>query len=98
MRLHDGPSLKAFIHRAKVLALYRNFLRSTRSTPTLEARHETIAWFRYEIERARLETDAGRIQAYMMNGRMVLNQLEGMSMLNASDSSFPQLRGKRNLL
>lgn len=34
----------------------------------------------------------------MMNGRMMLNQLEGMSMLNASGSSFPQLRGKRNLL
>lgn len=39
----------------------------------------------------------GRIQSYMMNGRMMLNQLESMALLNAADGSFPRLRGKRDV-
>lgn len=96
--LEGGPSLKNFLHQAKVLSLYRSLLRSTRASPTLSARHETIAWFRDEIERTRYESDEGRIKAYLMHGRMTLSQMESMSILQASDSSYPALRGKRNCL
>lgn len=62
LKLGEGPSLQSFIQKGKVLSLYRSLIRSTRGIPIMNARWETIAWFRGEIEHVRMETDPVRSQ------------------------------------
>ncbi|KAL4402158.1 hypothetical protein ACI68E_001810 [Malassezia pachydermatis] len=91
----QGPSLKAFLLQAKALALYRSFIRSTRSIPTMEARWETMHWFRTEIERLRNETDPLRMESQLTHSRIVMKQISGAFMLSSGDSTQPPLRGLR---
>lgn len=100
--LDGGPSLRQFLLRAEVFALYRKFLRATRCMfepdtviPTMDARRETIAWFRDDFERARHETDVGKIESLLKHGRIQLKQTESGMMLNSYGDSFAPLRGRR---
>ena len=63
--------------------------------PTIEARWETIHWFREEFERARSVTDSDIIQSQLQYGRMQLKQVTGGLMLH-SNGNVTRLRGLRN--
>lgn len=56
-------TLQHFILQKRVLNLYRQVLRASRSIPDPHARAETVAWFRSEIERDRHTTDIHAIES-----------------------------------
>ncbi|KAI3617373.1 hypothetical protein CBS9595_003282 [Malassezia furfur] len=85
----NAPSLRQFMLHAEALALYRKYLRATRS------RRETIAWFRDEFEQARHETDVGKIESLLKHGRIQLKQTESGMMLSSTSGSYAPLRGGR---
>lgn len=71
----------------------------------MDARWETIAWFRGEMEHARSETDPvctciitqDRIESHLTHGRIVLKQMENSFSLSSSGHPAPPLRGLRSL-
>lgn len=63
--------------------------------PTIEARWETIRWFREEFERARNVTDSDIIQSQLQYGRMQLKQVTSGLMLH-SNGNVTRLRGLRD--
>ncbi|KIK94863.1 hypothetical protein PAXRUDRAFT_141957 [Paxillus rubicundulus Ve08.2h10] len=69
-------SLKHFILQKRVLNLYRFAIRASRCIPDQQARFETIAWFRVEIERNRhladLDAIENKLNVVMREVRQVL--------------------------
>lgn len=61
----------------------------------MQARRETIAWFRDEFERARHETDLDKIQSLLKHGRIQLKQMQSGFMLSSTGETFAPLRGAR---
>ena len=77
-RLPSGiPSLKQFVLRAEVRALYRNVLRATKRLDT-ERRDEIRQHARWEIDVVRDVTDQQQIRMMLTLGRRQLEQLQMM--------------------
>ncbi|KAI1797791.1 complex 1 protein-domain-containing protein [Ganoderma leucocontextum] len=68
-------TLKHFILKQRVLKLYRQAVRATRSIPDSGTRLETISWIREEFERNRHIQDVAVIQDKISSGRRELKQL-----------------------
>ncbi|SHO78720.1 Uncharacterized protein MSYG_3067 [Malassezia sympodialis ATCC 42132] len=96
LKLGQGPSFKFFLQKGKVLSLYRSLIRSTRGIANMEARWETIAWFRGEIEHVRTETDPNRIESHLTHGRITLKQMESSFSLSSAGQPLSPLRGLRS--
>ncbi|KAL1748887.1 hypothetical protein HDZ31DRAFT_59775 [Schizophyllum fasciatum] len=71
----NQPTLKHFILRQEVLNFYRYAIRCTRGIPHPQARVETIAWIRSEIERNRRLTDTELIEDKLRIIRREVKQL-----------------------
>ncbi|KAF9821947.1 hypothetical protein IEO21_00377 [Rhodonia placenta] len=69
------PTLKHFILQQRVLELYRQAVRATRSIPDPAARRETIVWIRSEFERNRHLHDVTAIEDKIAAGRRELKQI-----------------------
>ncbi|KAK0246073.1 hypothetical protein EDD85DRAFT_44301 [Armillaria nabsnona] len=67
------PTLKHFLLRQKVLALYRRALRSSKADPA--TRRETITWIRSEFERNRHLTDVVTIEEQLRLGQREISQI-----------------------
>jgi len=77
-RLPSGiPSLKQFVLRAEVRALYRNVLRATKPLD-LQRREEIRQHARWEIDVVRDATDQQHIRMMLTQGRRQLEQLQMM--------------------
>ena len=77
-RLPSGiPSLKQFVLRSEVRALYRNVLRSTK-TLDFHRREEIRQHARWEIVVVRDVTDQQHIRMMLTQGRRQLEQLQMM--------------------
>ncbi|WFD31641.1 hypothetical protein MSPP1_002680 [Malassezia sp. CBS 17886] len=70
-------SLKDFLLRGRVLALYRGFVRATRPLPSQDARRETVEYYRDEFEKMRHVTDHGQLESLLTHGRIHLRNAEG---------------------
>ncbi|TRM65782.1 hypothetical protein BD626DRAFT_452983 [Schizophyllum amplum] len=74
--LHSNQlTLKHFVLRKQVLDFYRYAVRCTRGIPHPQARVETIAWIRSEIERNRHLTDVNLIEDKLRICRREVKQL-----------------------
>ena len=71
------PSLKQFVLRADVRALYRNVLRATKRLDA-HRREEIRQHARWEIEVVRDVTDQQHIRMMLTQGRRQLEQLQMM--------------------
>ncbi|EJF66616.1 complex 1 protein-domain-containing protein [Dichomitus squalens] len=68
-------TLKHFILKQRVLNLYRQAVRATRSIPDKTTRQETISWLREEFERNRYIQDVTLIEHKISSGRRELKRL-----------------------
>ncbi|KAF8922385.1 hypothetical protein CPB85DRAFT_1267321 [Mucidula mucida] len=68
-------TLKHFILREKVLALYRDAIRASQAISDPGARKETVLWVRSEIERNRHVNDVHRLEDLVRQGRRDLKQI-----------------------
>ncbi|KAL6299017.1 complex 1 protein-domain-containing protein [Sparassis latifolia] len=71
----QGPTLKHFILRQRVLNLYRQAVRASRSIPDIQTRSETVRWIRGEFERNRHISDVTLIEDKLAAGRRELRQI-----------------------
>ncbi|KAG2368264.1 hypothetical protein BDR07DRAFT_1270299 [Suillus spraguei] len=67
--------LKYFILQQRVIHLYRHAIRASKYIPDPQARSETIAWFRSEIERNKWLTDAVVIEEKIIMARREIQQI-----------------------
>lgn len=72
------PSLKHFVLRTQVLALFRRVLRVSRRCPTAEQRAETVSHARSEIEAMRHAHETSHIKALLQEGKRKVDSLETM--------------------
>lgn len=72
------PSLKHFVLRTQVLALFRRVMRVSRRCPTPEQRAETVAHARSEIEAMRNAHETSHIKALLQEGKRKVDTLETM--------------------
>ncbi|KZT21633.1 hypothetical protein NEOLEDRAFT_1073172 [Neolentinus lepideus HHB14362 ss-1] len=79
-------TLKHFILRHRVLGLYRQAVRSSKSIPHPQARKETVLWIRSEFERNRYLHDADVIEDRLASGRRELKRILPSIQLPASGS------------
>ncbi|KAI0909739.1 complex 1 LYR protein [Ustulina deusta] len=75
-RLRPTLSLEHFLQRARVLALYRTVLRSTRSIDDPATRSETRSFARAEFERHRGVTDLDHIRYLLSTGKTEWESME----------------------
>ncbi|TDL28664.1 hypothetical protein BD410DRAFT_712268 [Rickenella mellea] len=68
------PTLKHFILRHQVLAMYRLAIRKTQYIPDPQGRRETIKWIRDEFERNKHLRDVQEIQDKLQACRRELKQ------------------------
>ncbi|KZT06878.1 uncharacterized protein LAESUDRAFT_652446 [Laetiporus sulphureus 93-53] len=68
-------TLKHFVLQQRVLNLYRQVIRGSRSIPDPIARKETIAWIRAEFERNKYIEDVNLIEDKLASGRRELKQI-----------------------
>ncbi|UJR26160.1 hypothetical protein I4U23_007504 [Adineta vaga] len=76
-------SLKHFIVRSQVLALYRDIMRTMMKIDDQDYRKEMREWTRSEFNRNRTLRDLGEIRTQVALGRRNLNELK-LSMQMAS--------------
>ena len=57
-----------FVNRTKALALYRQFIRATKSLGDARTRWETMEWIRNDFERNRAVVDSVRTRAAFSAG------------------------------
>ncbi|PCH33561.1 hypothetical protein WOLCODRAFT_64141 [Wolfiporia cocos MD-104 SS10] len=72
--MHE-PTLKHFILKQRVLNLYRQAVRASRTIPDRGARKETIAWIRNEFERNKHIHDVEMIEDKLAAGRRELKTI-----------------------
>ncbi|KAJ2156934.1 hypothetical protein GGF46_004853 [Coemansia sp. RSA 552] len=70
-------SLRQFIQRGKVIAMYRQFMRLTKRIDDNEARRETRQWIRGDFERYRNESDLQRVEVLLAQARRQYKEMEG---------------------
>lgn len=75
LRKPAPPSLDHFIQRQRVLALWRDILRSLYRNMSNPQRAETVAYVRGEFDRNREVADIGKIRYLLSTGRA---EWEGM--------------------
>ncbi|TFK57358.1 hypothetical protein OE88DRAFT_1651037 [Heliocybe sulcata] len=80
-------TLKHFILKHRVLKLYRQAVRSSRSIPDPQARRETVYWIRGEFERNRHLHDVNAIEDRLASGRRELRRVLPSIRLPTSDIS-----------
>ncbi|GAA5843304.1 hypothetical protein JCM9279_002056 [Rhodotorula babjevae] len=97
-RLARTPHLPLdfFIHRASSLALYRQFIRATRSLGDVDARWETVQWVRKDFERYRGMVDSEKSKTLLALGQRQLKQLHATGSLIGGDSA--KWRGRRSAM
>ncbi|KCV67254.1 hypothetical protein H696_06324 [Fonticula alba] len=70
-------NFKQFMHRSRVLSMYRSMLRMTKNLEPA-TRDETRAFVRREIEMTRRETDPHLIRYHTTQLRQTIRQIESM--------------------
>ncbi|GAA6061154.1 hypothetical protein JCM10212_005740 [Sporobolomyces blumeae] len=86
--------LEQFINRAKALALYRQFIRATKSLGQRSARWETVQWIRGDFEQYRHVVDSEKSRTLLALGQRQLKQLNATGSLLGIDSD--KFRGNRS--
>ncbi|GAA5862388.1 hypothetical protein JCM3774_002500 [Rhodotorula dairenensis] len=94
-RFADKPALPLdyFVNRAKALALYRQFVRATKSLGDARTRWETMQWIRNDFERNRAVVDSEKCKTLLSLGHRQLKQLGSTSSLIGGNTS--KFRGGR---
>ncbi|XP_072036678.1 LYR motif-containing protein 2-like [Amphiura filiformis] len=73
----QAMSLKHFLLRQQVLALYRDIQRTLRKVPDAKDREELHRWARDEFKRNKHHTDEMAIKMMLTQGKQTLRKLEG---------------------
>ncbi|KAM0786675.1 hypothetical protein ACM66B_002122 [Microbotryomycetes sp. NB124-2] len=80
-------SLDYFLTRAKVLSLYRQFIRATKGFGDIQARWDTVQWVRQDFERYRFIQDQTRIKTLISMGQRQLKQINQTGHLIGTDGA-----------
>ncbi|KAI9228273.1 MAG: hypothetical protein DHS80DRAFT_31000 [Piptocephalis tieghemiana] len=80
-------SLKSFIQRARVRALYREALRLARQSQDRSTQHELTSWARHEFDQHRHVQDQDRIETLMTLGRQELRRWRSTMMLSSASET-----------
>ena len=84
-RVGKAMSLSEFLHRSKVLVLYRSMMRTARKIDSNSSTNELAEQIRMNFKRDASVSDTNKIRTCMAHGLMQLKQLESMSITLGND-------------
>ena len=85
-RVGKAMSLSEFLHRSKVLVLYRSMMRTARKIDSTGNTNELAQQIRMNFKDNANENDKDKLRTCMAHGLMQLKQLESMSITLGSDA------------